>query len=560
MEVVEFLNEFHVRIGFDRFKYRNLNAIKSIKYGNENQVARWNFDKKVWIIPISFKAQVLPIITQCRATHILIKENLPEKVDVIKPLPKLDFEIPLKQGKMRPYQEEGVARGLQLKRFINGDMPGLGKTLQAVATVVGAELHGNVTFPCLVICPSALKINWCREFDMWTNKKAMVLDDKNKSNWHRFWEIGNTDVFVVNYESLKKYFVTHMPEKKDLKFAKDITMDSRISLFKSVIIDESHRLKNPASITAKIVLNITKSKEYIICLTGTPVVNKPVDLWSQLAVIFQLNKFGGPDGYKMRYCEGGSGKSNLKELNYLLNENCFFRRAKEDVLKDLPPKSRQIINNQLSNQKEYDLVNNEFKKFLEENQNLEDKEIKKKIRYETLVKIPLLLKISAKGKIEEAKEFINEIIESGQKIVIFVMHTEIVRLLQEEFPKAVRVTGMDSAEQKQHSVDSFQKNAHTNIIICNHKAAGVGLTLTASSEVLFLELPWTDADREQCEARCDRMGQKNPVRCTYMLSEGTLDNWLYELIETKKQIANEVTGSEDNVTVDFVSSLSKFLK
>lgn len=609
MQIVEFLNEFHISIDFGRWKDRNTQMVKGICAVTEwstnifsgkyidlpkevsmafnvkpeqinvpfeflknterivwrkfNSVAKWNHQKKVWVIPILFKDQVYAVGEKCKASTIQIKDNLPERVDIIPALPKLTFDLGIVNSingyKPRPYQEDGIARGLELKRFINGDQPGLGKTLQSIGTVYGAEKQGEDTFPCLVVCPSALKINWQREFEMWTDKKAMILDDKNKETWHRFYEMGMADVFIVNYESLKKFFVVSMPNKKDLKHSNQIIMDQRIKLFKSTIVDESHRLKDPNSIQAKICIQITRSKKYIILLTGTPVVNKPIDLFSQLAVMFKLGHFGGENGFKARYCEGGKGSANLKELNYLMNMSCYFMRKKEEVLKDLPPLSRQTIVCSLTNKSEFDKVRDDFANFLK-NSDLTDAEVKKKVGSETIVKITMLLQISAKGKIEAAQEYIDEIVDSGQKIVVFCKHKIIVDLLKQLYPKAVTVTGQDDAIQKQNSVDSFQNKPDTKIIICNHKAAGVGLTLTASSEVLFVELPWTQADCEQAEARCHRMGQPSNVRATYLLGEDTLDQWLYDIIQEKKAIANAITGTEDIVPTSIINSVFDLFK
>lgn len=607
MQVVEFTNEFHIKTDFGRWKNYHTERIKAvckimewtssifsgayikkpavvgniilskeemkkintpfehsknnteIVFRNYVSVATWNWEKKAWIIPGEFIREVYEIGKKCKASHIKIGEQLPEQVDVIPTLPELEVSIPLKQGEMRPYQMQGVARGLQLKRFINGDMPGLGKTLQSVATVVGAEIQGNITFPCLVICPSALKINWKREFEMWTDKQAMILDDKVKNTWHRYWEMQVADVFIVNYESLRKFFVKKYPKKEDLQSSADIIMDERINLLKSIIIDEVHKLKNKDSQRTKITLRITKGKEYVVALTGTPVVNKPIDLWTQLAIISRLKLFGGPEGFKTRYCEGGSGASNLKELNFLLNKNCFFRREKHEVLKDLPAKVRQTIYSTITNEDEYNKVEKDFKKYLQEN-DFSNAEIRKKLKSEVIVKITMLLQISAKGKIEAAKEYIDEILDSGEKIVVFCKHKVVVDELCKLFPQAVRVTGSENETQKQASVDSFQKNPKTNLIIGSHKAAGVGLTLTASSEVLFLELPWTFADLEQCEDRCHRFGQQNSVRCTSLLGENTLDKWLYELIMEKKKIADAVTGAEDIVPVSVIDSIMNAFK
>ncbi|MBC7749569.1 MAG: DEAD/DEAH box helicase [Methylotenera sp.] len=559
MEVVEFLNEFHISTGFGRMKDKEREAVKSIKHLDGGNGYRWNHEKKVWIVPMKFKDQVYGIGKQFRASHIQIKDNLPERVDTIPALPKLNITIPLKKGAMRNYQEEGVARGLELKRFINGDQPGLGKTLQSIATVYGAELKGDVTFPVLVICPSALKINWSREFEMWTDKKAIVLNDGIKNTWHRWWEMGLADVFIVNYESMKKYFVTDMPAKKDLKHSSQIIMDPRVDMFKSVIIDESHRLKDPGSITAKICINATKGKEYIILLTGTPVVNRPIDLFSQLAVMFKLANFGGPDGFKQRYCEGGRGAANLAELNYLLNMTCFFQRKKEEVLKDLPALTRQTIVCSITNRSEFDKVKNDFANYLKKS-DLTDAEIKKKVNAEVIVKITMLLQLSAIGKVEAAQEYIDEVVGSGMKIIIGVKHQIIVDTLMKLYPKAVCVTGRQNSIQKQSAVDGFQTNPGINIIIVNYKAGGVGITLTAASELLLLELPWTQADCEQFEARAHRMGQSSGVRAAYLLGENTLDEWMYGIIQEKKAIANAITGTEDDIPVSMISKVIDLFK
>lgn len=609
MQVVEFKNEFHIRTDFGRFQVYQQDRVKGIckilewhtsiftggylsqpqevgsvllereqinvinqpfEFARDNQkvvwrkyvsAARFNWEKKAWMIPISFMREVYTVGKACRASHIKIADQLPEQVDTIPPMPELEFSIPLKMGEMRDYQKKGVARGMQLKKFINGDMPGLGKTLQSIATLEGAHRNGEEVFPALVICPSALKINWLREFEQWTGRKAIILNDKIKTSWHVYNDIGEADVFIVNYESMRKYFVRKYPKTGELKTAADIEMDPRTDIFNSVIIDEIHKLKNTSSQRSKIALRVTRNKKYIIGLTGTPVVNKPIDLLAQLAIISKLKGFGGMEGFKARYCEGGSGASNLKELNFLLNKNCFFRREKHEVLKDLPAKLRQTINCEMSAdaRKTYDKAEKDFRSFLQEN-DFTDKEIQKKLRSEVIVKLTLLLQLSAKGKIEAAQEYIDEVLDSGEKIVVFCKHRAIVDELCKMYPQAVRVTGSENEHQKQASVDSFQKNPKTNIIIGSHKAAGVGLTLTASSEVLFLELPWHFADLEQCEDRCHRIGQASSVRCTSLLAEDTLDKWLYDLIMEKKQIADAVTGADDIVPVSVVDSIMNVFK
>lgn len=170
--------------------------------------------------------------------------------------------------------------------------------------------------------------------------------------------------------------------------------------------------------------------------------------------------------------------------------------------------------------------------------------------------------LATKGKIAQAIDFIQTFLDSGKKLIVFCSLHEVVDSLQKAFPRAVTVTGRDSAVNKQASVDAFQNNPNVNLIICSIKAAGVGLTLTASSNVAFVELAWTYADCCQCEDRAHRIGQKDNVTCYYLLGRGTIDHTIYSLIHRKKSIANEIMNSDDDIPTDevyFDELVSSFL-
>lgn len=484
---------------------------------------------------------------------------VPEKLGEIAPMPDLDFEIPLKEGEMRSYQKEGVARGMRLKRFLNGDEQGLGKTLQSIATIYGASLKGEDVFPCLVICPASTKINWKREWVKWTGKDAMILTDSVKNSYDKYYEMGMNDIFICNYESLKKYFIRSIPPKGKLNNSSQIIVDPRVSIFKSVIVDESHRCKDTKTQQAKFVLRICHGKEYIILLSGTPVVNKPSDLFAQLAIMNKLTAVGGRKFFLDRYCEGGGGASNLKELHYVLNTHCYFRREKKDVAKDLPSKARQVIYCDITTRKEYDKAKDDFIQFLID-KGCDDMEIARKLRGEIIVKLGELKKISAYGKLNEVKEFINAVTESGHKLIVFLTHHFIADELKKEYPKAVTVTGRENDAQKQRSIDLFQNDSDTQLILCNIEAAGVGITLTASSRVAFIELPWNYAKLVQAEDRSHRIGQRLPVTCTYFLGENTIDHTLYKMIIDKSKMANAITGGTDTMEVEIVNNIMDLFK
>ena len=139
-----------------------------------------------------------------------------------------------------------------------------------------------------------------------------------------------------------------------------------------------------------------------------------------------------------------------------------------------------------------------------------------------MVRIGILRNVSARGKVRSVIEFVEDFRESGQKIILFCSLHEVVDQLKSYFPTAVTVTGRDTQDEKQRAVDSFQNDPNTDIIICSIKAAGVGLTLTASSNVGFVEFPWTYADCEQCEDSAHRIGQKDSVNCGYFLGRNTM--------------------------------------
>ena len=219
-------------------------------------------------------------------------------------------------------------------------------------------------------------------------------------------------------------------------------------------------------------MGISKEKPVTYLLSGTPLVNKPKDLIPQLHIMGMLSKFGGYKYFVNRYCSGPNEASNLRELNYLLNLHCFYQRAKEDVLKDLPAKTRQTILCDISNRKEYMDAERDLIKYLREYRDASDEQQRRAKRGEVIVRIN-----------------------------------------------------------------------------------GVGLTLTASSRVAFVEFPWTYADCEQCEDRAHRIGQKNNVSCYYFLGEKTIDEDIYKIIQTKKSIAQTVTGTVDQVEENVIDAI-----
>jgi len=536
--------------------------------------------KKMWKVPLSSRDALFnwaaPFLAQ-------VTKMEPVQIGELEPLPELDIDIPLK-GQMFPFQATGTACNIKRKRNIIGDEPGLGKTVQAIATAEALKLN------CvLIICPNTLKENWRTEIeDKWTHRKALIMKESVKTTWPTYFKVGYVNYFIVNYESLKRFFVAEIKTVLDKKGNKEplrlahIVFKPTISLFDGIIIDEVHRCKDGSTQQAKFVMGLTKDKPVILALTGTAVVNKPIDLIPQLYITGYLNSiFGGYKRFVDRYCRKDTPAEYFKELNYLLNKHCMYRRLKKDVLKDLPDKMRNIVRVDINNRIEYQKAEDRFIDYLRDNLQKTDGEITVALRGEVMVQMGILKKIAAKGKIEQVLDHIQEVTDAGQKMIMFAWHVDVVRELKDAIPGAVTIVGEDSLDAREKAKHDFQKCARcgiklenhngadhdhvlsdTNVIILNIKSGGVGLTLTAASRVGFIELPWTPADADQCEDRCHRISQKDSVEATYFLGHNTIDEYIYKIIEEKRKVVNAVLGGggldvETSIIDQFINLFSK---
>ncbi|EJW90744.1 zinc finger Ran-binding domain-containing protein 3 [gut metagenome] len=457
-----------------------------------------------------------------------------------------------------PYQCEGIEFGLKAKRLLIGDEPGLGKTLMSIGIV-----HSANAYPCLVICPSSLKINWQREFEKFTDKSALILDEGVRTAWPYYLQMGLHHVAIVNYESLRKYFVWDTGGRAFR--LKDVVFCDGVKIFRSIIIDESHRVKDPSAQQSIFTRGLAEGKEYRILLSGTPVVNRPADLITQLSIMGRLKQeFGGRSAFLARYDDEntkGHDAQNLDELSAKLYATCMIRREKSKVLTQLPDKTRTDLYVEISNREEYSMASIDLAKYLELYTKCTDFDIRRKMRMKALVRFMTLRSLAARGKVQQAIDFVKVFLENDKPLILFCSLHDIVDELKKAFPDAATVTGRDSSAEKQAAVDSFQAGK-TKLIICSIKAAGVGLTLTASSNVAFIELPWTMADCIQCEDRAHRIGQKDNVTCYYLLARNTIDTTLYGIIQEKKSIANQIMAADDEIPQDemyFNELVSRFL-
>lgn len=447
------------------------------------------------------------------------------------------FSIPALGVELKDFQRVGVEYIYRTKNVLVGDQMGLGKTIEAIATMAAVG-----KYPVLIITPASVKYNWRKEIiralPAMQDKIAVVNGGKPDPEILR-------DITIINYDVLVKW--------QEVLFAAPWHM---------IIADESHYLKSKQASRSKMAVKLMKLKsvQYRILLTGTPILNRPYELVNQLTAIHQIDALGGWYNFVNRYCDPKnngfgtdySGASNLVELNKRLREVCYLRREKEEVLKDLPKFSREYVSLPIDNKPEVNRAKEDIIKYIRELKG--DTAAYKAARAKILVKINVLRQLTAKGKLAYAKEWIENFFESNpdDKMVLFAWHKAVIDYAMETFKEynPVRISGETSAQERQVNVETFQNNPDCRIIICNIIAAGEGITLTAASNVVFLEHAWNPGKEEQAEARIHRIGQQKPCTAWYLDAEGTIDDILSELINSKRHVVTASVGNIDSESVD----------
>lgn len=392
-------------------------------------------------------------------------------------------------------------------------------THNTVQTVVAALESGAKRI--LVVCPSSLKINWQREIEYFQENDVAIINGKK-------WE--DAKFTIINYDILKNF---HVVPGKDMK-EEDICWDNQhmvMANFDLIIIDEAHKIKNPDSNRGAIMKDLCTNygNKKVWLLSGTPVANRPMDYYNLLKLI----KSPVAHDWKyfvLRYCDGKqitttqkngkkkkvwltNGASNLEELA-VKTKNIYLRRLKTEIT-EMPDKTVIPIYSKF-NKTQWDEYNELWDQYLEERAN-------KKKRGEPerdLVELGLLRKFVAMQAIPNTIELAEDIIEQDEKVVIFTNFTEELKVLQNHFGnKCVIHYGGMNTNDKQKSVDEFQNNDKIRVFIGNIVSAGVGITLTSASHLIFNSFDWVPGSNEQSEDRCIFEGQSVLTYNGYKLIE-----------------------------------------
>ena len=453
---------------------------------------------------------------------------------------KKELKLPLK---LFPYQEVGVAFiELSKGKALIGDDMGLGKTAQALAWLA---LHKEKR-PVIVICPASIKVNWSREINKWIPNSSIQSIDSGKD----VIEPGK-EFYIVNYDLLRKH------EQGLLDIGASV-----------VILDEATYVKERKSQRTKATLKIAKSSPHVLALSGTPILNKPIEFFNILNLIapkvfksqWQFgHQFCGMEhnGYGFSY----SGATNTELLNFLL-KSIMIRRDKREVLKDLPPKRREFkyigIPNKIIRMHEaaeMDL-SNAVRDYRIRGLSSEERSEKRML---AITALNYLRQVVGMAKAEQTLEIVRPTLEAGEKIVIFGHHKAVLDKLEEDLTKAgfknVRIDGQVTGNKRQKLIDEFQNDPDCKVMVASILAMGMGVNLVSASSVFIVERQWTPAVEEQGEDRLWRIGQEKEVTVWYLVTADTVDDKMNHLIERKRKMVKQIIDGESHSEESLVSEL-----
>ncbi len=438
----------------------------------------------------------------------------------------------------------------------------------------------------LVICPASLKLNWRNEIKEFTNENAYVYKYKAKKKSKDVLHTQDESIFhIINYESLDTYLkfeYKHKCKNKKCKWECDDlekaytvcpgctlrgTITSKINgvigfgdkagimldpaNYDLVVLDEAHYIKSPTANRTKLIKKAFLEVPKKILISGTAIKNRPMELFSLLNFL-DGKDWNNSHAFGVRYAAGFDGPwgwdfggaSNLDEL-FTRISSFFLRRLKKDVLKFLPPKTFTNIPLELS-EAEY----REYKKVekgIVEQINAETGETTETLTHH-LANIHKLKMFTSKIKVNNAIEMIQDIIDADEKVVVFSQYVDIANKIKEHFgDTAVLFTGKNNITEKQAAVDGFQKNNKIKIFSGTIGAAGVGITLTAASKLIFVDSAWSPSDMEQASDRIHRASSTaSNIQIIKFICEDTIDEDIEDLLLEKERVIGKAL---DNTVV-----------
>lgn len=547
-EIVKIPKGYLISFEYDRDLVQRVREIPTARYDRKEQV---------WFVANSAKEDVVDFAEE---TSAVLDEALEvsfadfserRRKYAMSLATDSDLVLPTLVGTLKGFQKAGIRFALDSLGFVEragrwervsdrvkhgvfiGDEQGLGKTVQALGVLEAAD-----AYPAVVVAPAAVRLNWQREIRRWLPHRSVEVAYGVEPA-----EV-SSEIVIVGWDALHGW-------------AESLPVHA-------AVFDEVHYAKSARTRRTQAALELSRraieAGGFAVALSGTPLLNRPDELKSQLQIIGRLEEFGGSRGFDAAY--GKTKDADLAGLGRRMRETCFVRRLKRDVMAELGEKefSSLVVPGDERVMREYRLAEAGLRRELGEELARANAMAKGANSVERraagmrefrrnaqthLVRLEQLRQLAAKAKRAAVTEWIEDFAECEKKLVVFGWHRNDVDWVADTFADGLKIQGGMGDADKQAAVDRFQTSDDARVISCSIKAAGVGITLTAASDVLFIEQGWNPADMDQAADRCHRIGQKDSVTVYTMLCEGTIDERIANLIARKREVVNAVMEGKD---------------
>lgn len=590
--------------------------------------ARWSVADKAWVLPAEAAEDLIGVLERADvaagpgAAELLAQmQRLRERVDASR-AHDADIEVAGLGLALRPFQKAGVAyiaesqfehRGVTARGCVLGDEMGLGKTPQFYATVQYLD-----AFPALCITPAGLvKENWALEGVKWLPGRRIVslvgypnpsllstlgdvlaagrpangalfdhdlepgrpvelrLNDRSDLN-HAMRLLPQADIVICNYDLLG---VTNRQHESYVDGRELWTPLLKRMPFKAVVADESHLIKGHTAIRTVASIEVARSVQarggLAVASSGSPVLNQRVEMASQLDFIGRLHEFGG----------SRKAVKNMGDLAKKMRARCFIRRLKRDVINELPARQHTpllVPTNELDAKMlaDYRKAEADVLHYLAESAaaaaeavGLDPRSAAFEARMraqaaEHLVAITTLKRLAARAKLHRAKSWVEDFLrQTDGKIIVFAHHIDVLHELGRTFG-VDPIDGDMPPKKRMEIVQRFQNDPEYRVAVMAIKAGGVGVTMTAAQDVLFVEFDWSPLIHDQAIDRCyGRMNDLHGATGWYVMAQGTIDQKIGVLLDQKRAECEHATdgdvggaddpGSRNSIFTDLVVALTK---
>lgn len=484
------------------------------------------------------KPKALPLYDAfklAKEDNVEFDEYLENVIKDIANFKNYEIALPKLKAKYRTYQIEGFKWLSILTKYSLGgilaDDMGLGKSLQIIMLLVS----NNVEKPSLIVCPKSLVFNWSNEFEKFESKlKICSIFGASKDRETIINKIKKDKkvIYITSYDSLRN----------------DIDLYNNLD-FNFLILDEGQYIKNNEALKSKSVKTIKSDHRFV--LTGTPLENSILDLWSIFDFLMP-NYFENLHAFRTDFTQKGE---DFIKATAIKVSPFILRRTKGDVLKDLPPKFERVITTEMktSQRKLYDSISLQAKNVL----NNDGK------AFDVLSIFTRLRQIcvhpstyiddydGGSGKIESLKEIVTEYVNNGHKILIFSQFVRALNIVEKELQdlkiKYFKLTGDTSGEDRIKMSNAFnQDNSEEKVFLISLKAGGTGLNLIGADTIIHLDPWWNVAVENQASDRAHRIGQKNNVEVIRLIAENTIEQKVIELQNKKKDLVDKLISDDDS--------------